>query len=762
MYEEAIYRLLDGESDVLDGINSGNNIINAGSMGFSQAIQTELTPLLQNEDAFDVFTDCLTKPLDETGDGEVEATGKENDKEGKDDNEISIPGADGDATVRPKKSTLQIKRSFRTMTLIVNDTNSAQQLHKQLNAASTKNKRQHVDEDKLYEKFLMNPTRAVLLAKKIFASYDAIYQHFVDGERGEKFSEIDGSNNSLCDGSYSSLCRSKKAGAGTTTKNSTLLTLPHLPHLNKTLSALLAAFPKQVVLASCAGDKDCIKKNLEPMLLLQKYCPDFTSPIQTMIDLITMGCTGRKRETGNLQQQAMMNAGTDNGIDQILIACAHRKKFVRSLAQWGLVQKFVDMITQSGATESSGNSEKMKNEHAAENACDALLSIMEFICFPQQIHPAMAMNGNNNGISARSDSTTEESAGEEELLSPLARDEVIAQLTKCAYYVCDQHQIITDERNNSADASSRVLLGSFEIATGKARKNLMTPPLETVEEEDVGAIECKAQNKDPKDIPGIDDNKLLKAGVTSSMHSALVSNMELVVQAMDIYVKSPSGSSDDADGDVSESPSSSAVNHPGRYTIERPFTSRRLDIITLFADIVSYEDRKDDKVDRTAAVSALEALMTLPVPALKKGEEVDADSLLNPWPGLCDLLFDYPENSLYGVQFFRMLHALCMTNHEKTLKLVIQKCKFLSRAIKECKNQSSCSNRGVLLRCLNAMRLHSQSIGPNSFLKHYLDSHDGWKTFEDELRRCSDYLNFLFSLPDFSSFNTNQLMTNSP
>eukprot|EP01083_Nonionella_stella_P193221 713866_1 len=82
-----------------------------------------------------------------------------------------------------------------------------------------------------------------------------------------------------------------------------------------------------------------------------------------------------------------------------------------------------------------------------------------------------------------------------------------------------------------------------------------------------------------------------------------------------------------------------------------------------------------------------------------------------------------------------MLHSLCVTNHESTLKLVVQKYKFLSKAIKICKVKTSpASTRGVLLRCLNALRLHSQTLSPTSFLRHYLDSHDGWKDFQKELK----------------------------
>ncbi len=939
MMEEIIYRLLDGESDVLDGIQTttttssssstntntpfspsltmneiSNNITNdnnddnkdddndeqkIGSMGFTQSIQNEFIPLLKDEPAFEVFTNCLTCPSknlnedDDDDDDDDDADedsleedpnnddvehekeeGQENQNQDDNNHKSKQTTTNNDSTIATTTTTTtankHIKRSFRTMTLLVNDTNSAQQLHQQIGISNmanmTKKQSQLFDEEKVYSKFLLSPTRAVWLAKKIFAAYHDTYRyhcdlHGIDDDvlcdrdcsaenRSGKHPSADPSNTSNSGSSRSSSSSSSKlsiresllsctaasqmdhtkmadgtihrkkstnshhkqsklsssSSSNRSSKKHKTKILPHLPHLNKTLSALLAAYPKQVILASISSSSSStttssssspLSQTLEPMLQLQKFCSDYSSPIQTLVDIIIMGCTGKKRENSNLQQQqAMMMAAMNNNnnggggynnldpmsiMNQVYIHSTHRKKFVRSLSQWGLVQQFVNVITATSSSSSLSSSTTMTNnhkdiyyEHVAESACDALIAIVEFICFPQELHPALGMNGNMNLLTNQQqgnknssnrvddDDKKDESAGEEELFTPLTNINVISQLANCAY--C-QSLLKKDEESkslssltsfeNHAEASSRTLLGLFEIASGKARKSMLNnqqpPAMDGMTEVgDDGSIECKAQNDDNpmnnKDLPGIDDNKLLKAGITLSMHSTLVSNIELIVKAMDVKVKNMSstkaegdgndgggGGGGGGDGSAVENASSHAVSHPGRYTIERPFTSRRLDLITLFADIISYEDHNQDKVNRLAATKAMEALTELPIPALNK--EIEDGVVYSPWPGLCDYLFDYPENSLYGIQFYRILHAICMANHEKTLKIVVQKCKFLSKAIKECKNKSSGSNRGVLLKCLNALRLHSQSIGPHCFLRHYFDSHDGWKAFESDLKK---------------------------
>jgi hypothetical protein len=85
-----------------------------------------------------------------------------------------------------------------------------------------------------------------------------------------------------------------------------------------------------------------------------------------------------------------------------------------------------------------------------------------------------------------------------------------------------------------------------------------------------------------------------------------------------------------------------------------------------------------------------------------------------------------------------LLLALCLSNHEPTLKLVVQKSKFISRSLSVFQNSKrNASVRGALIKCLNVLRLSSQSLSSQSFLRHFLDSHDQWKQFQIELVRLT-------------------------
>ena len=242
-------------------------------------------------------------------------------------------------------------------------------------------------------------------------------------------------------------------------------------------------------------------------------------------------------------------------------------------------------------------------------------------------------------------------------------------------------------------------------------------------------------------------NKIKKSGLTASMHQRLVSSIDVLVKGIDVYALADGGSIDTRSEENDED-SGDAIRHPGHYAIKRPFTSRRLHLISLLADIVDFDndsnvdagDGKEGETihDHSGAKVAIDAITALPLPPSLAGKADvgnDADDVVyNPFPGFVDLLFAYPENNLYQIQFYRLLHSLCMTNHEDGLKVLVQKTKFVGRAIKAIKNDATVSNKGVLLRCLNALRLHSQSLSSHSFLRHYLDSHDGWKSYQETLR----------------------------
>lgn len=580
-----------------------------------------------------------------------------------------------------------IKQSYRLMTYIVKDVEEAKEMLKHV--LSKHDPTHHIDDD-IYMKYLINPTRAGLLAKQIFAAYRSLLSSY--------------ENNSYYENNGPK---------------------PHIPHLNKILSTILDAFPTQVVGASCVGGSKGVDQSLYPMLHLHEYVAPKHSPLFTMKDLINLGCTGRKKDEQltlqqQQQQQQMAMLGQPPAEQKVYINHGHRRKFVLGLAQAGILEQCFSLIK--------------KDVTCAEDVSDVLMEAIEYISFPPMLTPGLTALQNKNGKSKN-----DESVGEEALLAKIATTDNISLLFSC-FAVDDNSKKL---KASDEIAVSSALLGLFELATGKARRQLETPVAPVTVSEDDDGLECKASDDVRVHAPGIDDNKMVKAGITDKMHAVYCEEMKSLVKSLDIYSLKGNATDDD-----------SGVRHPGRYTIAKPFTSNRLQLLILFTDLVSYESHYhgvstnsnsnyEEKLKH--AIRALDIVMELPVKAAppKNSDEAPAenleedDTIYNPWPGICDALFMYPENNMLQVQFYRLIHALCATNHEATLKLVVQKCKFVSRAIKECKLESLPSTRGVLLRCLNALRLHSQSISPNSFLRHYLESHDGWKGFLETLRKTT-------------------------
>ena len=93
-----------------------------------------------------------------------------------------------------------------------------------------------------------------------------------------------------------------------------------------------------------------------------------------------------------------------------------------------------------------------------------------------------------------------------------------------------------------------------------------------------------------------------------------------------------------------------------------------------------------------------------------------------------------------------MIQAVVMEHHEPTLRVILQKSKFLTRALRSMATPSNDDNgnnggnspppgalKGLVIRILNLLRLRSQSLPPNAFLTQYLSSHDLWKDDVSEL-----------------------------
>jgi len=157
------------------------------------------------------------------------------------------------------------------------------------------------------------------------------------------------------------------------------------------------------------------------------------------------------------------------------------------------------------------------------------------------------------------------------------------------------------------------------------------------------------------------------------------------------------------------------------------------------------------------SIQAMDALMEFPLaPELqkskkqkKKAEEeskdetkeeekpINDDIVYNPWPALCSLVFAYPYNDFYHNIFYQMLQTVVLEHHEPTLRVIFQKSKFLTRALRSLKGSSAL--QGLILQVLNLLRLRSHSLAPNAFLHQYLASHDLWKEDSDRLIEMTLY-----------------------
>lgn len=481
-----------------------------------------------------------------------------------------------------------------------------------------------------------------------------------------------------------------------------------LMHKRALLDAVLEAYPSAVVSAACAGGKEGLDAHLRPMMLPESC----SQTLPTLTSLVLYGCTGRSsgtsaehRPTGGMM--APMTKKT-------LISTGHRRKFVRSLADWSLLQRLAHCIAQEDHSSTPVG--------LGEEACETLLTIVECIGYP---HPEAA-----------DIEEPLESVGEEMLLAPLGQAEWWDPLVGIIV-----HPPAVSE--TARVAAARAMVGILGLATGRSSRirRATAPAVDATDD-----IEAKIGPDDTEDTAA--NNKLRDWGLTTKIHMSLVTHLPQIVKAMTIdevkyreddfkatvYIQS---------GEDSVSVPVSAVPHPGRCRIV-PFTSWRLQIVNLLAELMSYNG--DETCEKNGAskgttgkesprCAALSALMKLPMPPKLQGEKADnADDdtlVLNPWPTLCDWVFQYPENNLYHVQFLRMFQVICLEQHEATLRLVLQKAKFVSRAVRTCKTGGPL--RGVLLTCLNCLRLRSQSLPPRAFLRQFLESHDAWKDFQGDL-----------------------------
>ena len=463
----------------------------------------------------------------------------------------------------------------------------------------------------------------------------------------------------------------------------------YLLHARKLLDSLLQSYPSSVVAAVCAGGTNGMEAHLRPLLLAETS----SQTLPTLTHLVIYGCTGKMGQpSAEKTQQSAYNLR----MTPSTISNGHRRKFIRNLADWGFLSRIVECIHDDFAT-------------VGEELCETVLTIVECLGIPERD----AMNGTKQ---------IDESVGEEILLASLGKvewwDPLFAKLH--------------NSNETTKVAAARLMMGIFTLATGTSSRIRMIDAPITDATETLDPL----QPKDAGTATHHHKNKLLEWGLTAQIHSCLISHIPQICQAIMTQdtVTQLATTTYWNRGEVQEG--CSGVLHPGRCCIV-PFSTWRLHIVTLLAEIVSYHN---DAPGLTSAEtphslrrSAMSAIMDLPLPTKDPSDSEGqmADNRVNPWPSLCDWVFDYPENNLYHVQFIRLIRAITIELHEPTLRLVLQKVKFVSRGVRTC--QEGGPLRGVLIECFNLLRLRSQSLPPSAFLKQFLQSHDGWKGFQDLL-----------------------------
>ena len=128
---------------------------------------------------------------------------------------------------------------------------------------------------------------------------------------------------------------------------------------------------------------------------------------------------------------------------------------------------------------------------------------------------------------------------------------------------------------------------------------------------------------------------------------------------------------------------------------------------------------------------------------------------------LVDWFYDYPENNMYGTQFYILFFRCLRANHTSSLTAMIQKSKFVSRMLDAFKETTGdCDeeeekkdgtirilkprhkyNFGQILMILNVIRLHSSTQTNTGFLRSYLCNHQKYKEFVPTLRDLTNIQN---------------------
>lgn len=405
--------------------------------------------------------------------------------------------------------------------------------------------------------------------------------------------------------------------------------------------------------------------------------------VSFLISLVLTGCCLNYKDEGNQQQTQENQFGTKPENTQPISRGLHRK-FVRGLIEWKLFEQIVNYITleedQQTATYAVTHVDR-------ESACDALITIVRFIDNPSS---SDTQNESQSTPIIEDKALLEAHFGEDYLLHALGKNEILEKLT----------QFASGQTNSiQTTVSSSALVRILELATGskngKKQGAQAAPQISSVS----GPIQR---------------SRLVHWGVGQSMYETLFDNMPILVKSLSSL--NSEGCNDSGDLDSKNLP---------------VFTSRRLNIITIIAEMLEFGYRSIESADSFKLLETLNEI-NIEDDSLQSERKKPGDTI-NLWLYLNHLLFIFPENNLFHIQYYRIFFSALRWNHEQTLRLFLQKSKFVTKAISALRDPASPFPQGILLKCLNALRLQCKCLGPKSYLRHYLESHDVWKSFKEQM-----------------------------
>uniref|UniRef100_A0A7S2SV84 Uncharacterized protein n=1 Tax=Rhizochromulina marina TaxID=1034831 RepID=A0A7S2SV84_9STRA len=157
------------------------------------------------------------------------------------------------------------------------------------------------------------------------------------------------------------------------------------------------------------------------------------------------------------------------------------------------------------------------------------------------------------------------------------------------------------------------------------------------------------------------------------------------------------------------------IAHPGSYCAP-PMTALRVVILRLIADMISVNATNLDYLP------------------------------LETWRIMSTLFFQYPHSDMMHCQFYRILFAALRSNHEASLKELLQKCRFIAHLISRTSEAPTgptsdgvelvirrTNATGHMLRFCNAIRLQAALLPPSAFLRQFLQSHSTWRQLLPDL-----------------------------